>query len=314
MVRGEVLGQARADEATCALCGAITVLEVERPASSYADRGRYGVATCPSCGCGQTVPRPSAEELKAFDARSYNYDAHTLVAPEKRWRARRILDLALGRTAPRVLDVGCMYGFLLDEARARAARVVTGVELSAGPAREAAARGHDVFCGTIADFAEQRGDSVIGLYDLVVVQHVLEHVADLQGFLATAHRLLAPGGRLCIAVPNYGARARRVFREAWGWYQVPVHLHHFGAVALAKLLAANGFAVEREAKRGGDSLFVLLTLLQSVGRGPSETTAAPGSLARALVRVASLALRPYYFVGDDEVLVVARREDPTARA
>lgn len=287
---------------TCAVCGSNVREEVARPASTYAPRGSYRIATCASCGCGQTTPRPDMEELSAFYAREYKYDAHVLIAPEKRWRARRILDAAMPPGAKRVLDVGCMYGYLLEEARARGARAAVGVELSAGPAKEARARGLDVFCGTIEAFADTKPEP----FDLVVAQHVLEHVSDLGSFLETARRLVAPGGRLCICVPNYDARARRVFREAWGWYQVPVHLHHFGLSSLERLLGDHGFTVDRHERRGGDSLFVLLTLLQSVGKAPSSEAVEPGLVGKALVRTASTVLRPYYFLGDDELLVVAR--------
>jgi len=289
----------------CAVCGARLADEIARPASTYSAPGTYRIATCAACGCGQTLPRPDDGELSAFYAKDYKYDAHVLIKGEKRWRARQILDVALGTEGSakgkRVLDVGCMYGYLLEEARSRGADAV-GVELSASPARDAQGRGLDVFQGTIEAFAEQRSER----FDLVVAQHVLEHVPDLSSFLATARKLVAPGGHLCICVPNFDARARRLFREAWGWYQVPVHLHHFGVVALAKLLAQNGFETEREVRRGGDSLFVLLTLLQSVGRAPSSESVEPGAVGKALVRAASAVLRPYYFLGDDELVVLAR--------
>lgn len=290
---------------TCAVCGGRVSDDVARPASTYSPPGTYRIARCASCGCGETLPRPDDAELAAFYAREYKYDAHVLIASEKRWRARRILDVALrDASAPveRVLDVGCMYGYLLEEARARGVRDAVGVELSSGPAKDARGRGLDVFQGTIEAFAEQRPEP----FDLVVAQHVLEHVSDLSSFLQTAKKLVAPGGRLCICVPNYDARARKIFREAWGWYQVPVHLHHFGAGSIDRLLDQCGFEVDRHVRRGGDSLFVLLTLLQSVGRAPSSEAVEPGAVGKAVLRTASAVLRPYYFLGDDELLVLAR--------
>jgi SAM-dependent methyltransferase len=242
-------------------------------------------------------------ELDAFYAKDYKYDAHLLIANEKRWRARHILGVAMPTGAKRVLDIGCMYGYLLEEARTMGAHTAMGVELSAGPARAAREKGLDVFCGTIESFAESNPQP----FDLIVAQHVLEHVTDPMSFLHCARRLLAPDGVLCVCVPNFDARARRVFREAWGWYQVPVHLHHFGERGLATVLEQSGFERVEASRRGGDSLFVLLTVLQGLGRMPkSENTAAPSAIGRAMVQTASAVLRPYYFVGDDELLVTAR--------
>ncbi|MEW5848258.1 MAG: class I SAM-dependent methyltransferase [Myxococcota bacterium] len=289
-------------EERCAVCGELTRTEVLQPASTYARHGQYRIATCARCGCGQTEPRPSTEELSAFYAREYQYDAHRLIATEKRRRARRILDHALGN-ARRVLDVGCMYGYLVEEAVARGA-YAAGVELSAGPAREARARGLEVFHGTLEAYARTNPAP----FDLVVAQHVLEHVTDPALFLETARTLLAPQGRLCICVPNFDARARRVFPRAWGWYQVPVHLHHFTEHSLRTLLQSHGFCVEDVRRRGGDSLFVLITLAQGAGMAPrSDAMGPPGLLTRAAVQAASTLLRPYYRLGDDELMVLARR-------
>jgi len=266
----------------------------------------YRIATCEACGSGQTMPRPDLAELEAFYAKDYQYDAHLLIENEKRWRARRILDAASDNIRGKhVLDIGCMYGYLLEEARRQEAASVTGVELSAGPAKAANANGLDVYCGTIEAFREEPNQRKS--FDLIFAQHVLEHVSDPSSFLQTIRGLLSKDGVLCICVPNFDARARRVFREAWGWYQVPVHLHHFGPKGLAGLLERNGFSMTRSERRGGDSLFVLLTLLQSLGRMPkSEETKAPGLVGRTVVQTASALLRPYYFVGDDELLILAR--------
>lgn len=297
---------AKGPTTTCAACGGTTRVDVARPASTYAAAGTYAIATCEGCGSGRTVPFPSDDELSAFYSQEYKYDAHLLIEGEKRWRARRILDAALPRGAERVLDVGCMYGYLLEEAGRRGVRRAAGVELSSGPAKAALAKGLDVFCGSIEQFAAREEPLGGPKFDLIVAQHVLEHVPDPSSFLRCARGLLADGGKLCICVPNYDARARRLFREAWGWYQVPVHLHHFGSRGLSSMLEGAGFTVDRIERRGGDSLFVLMTLLQSAGRMPASADAtAPSVLGRAAVRTASMLLRPYYFVGDDELLVLA---------
>jgi len=47
-------------------------------------------------------------------------------------------------------------------------------------------------------------------FQTIIFSHVLEHVADPQGALATLGRLLAPGGRLFVVVPNAEAPSRRI--------------------------------------------------------------------------------------------------------
>lgn len=292
---------------TCSICGAGTRPNVARPATTYADRGTYRIDACEGCGCGLTVPRPSTSDLEAFYATEYEYDAHVLIESEKRWRARHILDLCMPPNAQRILDIGCMYGYLLEEAKRRGVPEAKGIELSTGPAKAAQAAGLDVYCGTIESFAKKNEKP----FDLIVAQHVLEHVPDLDSFLRTARSILSPTGTLCICVPNFKARTRQLLTEGWGWYQVPVHLWHFTDVSLEKLLFSNGFSLESTKARGGDSLFVLLTLLQSLGSTPrSDRARTPGVVGRTLVRTASLMLRPYYFVGDDELVVLAKPTRP----
>jgi hypothetical protein len=72
------------------------------------------------------------------------------------------------------------------------------------------------------------------------------------------------------------------------------------------VLSRQGMNVERTATRGGDSLMVLMTAMNAVGASPGKQAKAPSKLARAAVTVASNVLRPYYWVGDDELVVVAR--------
>lgn len=172
------------------------------------------------------------------------------------------------------------------------------------PAAAAAAKGHDVFAGTIEEFAARRP----GLkFSAIFAQHVLEHIPDPRAFLASAKALLEPGGKLVLAVPNFEARLRRVAPRSWGWYQVPVHLHHFSSRALHRLLGDADFAIDSERTRGGDTLFLLLSALQTLGVSVGSGGGGSGSrLMRTALRVIGEATRPYYALGDDELAIIAR--------
>lgn len=98
---------------------------------------------------------------------------------------------------------------------------------------------------------------------------------------------------------------RRLAGESWGWYQVPVHLHHFTLKSLRLLLDRHGFAVEKSYVRGGDTVFVVLTLLSLLGRTMTPGGAAPSALQSQVLRLAGVLLRPYYRLGDDELILIA---------
>jgi SAM-dependent methyltransferase len=258
--------------------------------SSYAERGTYRIDACVECGAGATMPRPTSEELARCYEATYGYSTHDLIEAEKRRRASWIL------------DIGCMFGFLLDEAR-RLGIETHGIELSPGPAAAAAAKGHEVFTGTIEAYAAQhRGEK----FDAIFAQHVLEHVAAPRDFLTTARSLLAPGGKLVVCVPNFEARLRKLTPSGWGWYQVPVHLHHYSIRSLHRLLGDAGFRVSDERTRGGDTLFLLLSALQTLGMDiKGESGSKRQGLTRTALRMLGAVTRPYYELGNDEIAIIA---------
>jgi SAM-dependent methyltransferase len=197
-----------------------------------------------------------------------------------------------------------MFGFLLDEAK-RSGLSTFGVELARDAADVAAAKGHDVHVGTIEEFAQRR-TQLLASFDVIFAQHVLEHIAEPRAFLETARSLLRPSGRLVLCVPNFEARLRRVVPNAWGWYQVPVHLQHYSGRALQHLLNEKRFSALKSETRGGDSLFLMLTALQAVGTSAGRVgRSANPAVARVGLRLFGDVTRFYHALGDDELAVVA---------
>ena len=64
-------------------------------------------------------------------------------------------------------------------------------------------------------------------------------------FLATAHGLLAAGGRLVVQVPNAASWQARLLGRSWNGVDIPRHLFDFRDLDLEKLLAACQFEVLR---------------------------------------------------------------------
>jgi SAM-dependent methyltransferase len=105
-------------------------------------------------------------------------------------------DLARGR----VLDDGCGVGEYLTRLAA-AARASHGVELEADRAVQAARRSpRSSVLRAAGEFLPYASAS----FDLVLSHEVLEHVADDRAAAAAILRVLRPGGRLILFVPNRG--------------------------------------------------------------------------------------------------------------
>jgi SAM-dependent methyltransferase len=86
-------------------------------------------------------------------------------------------------------------------------------------------------------------------FDRVTADHVLEHVFDPRAALSALRRLLRPGGRISIGVPNFASLSGRLFRSFWYNLSAPIHPHQFTATSLGAFLEAAGFGGIRIVRR-----------------------------------------------------------------
>lgn len=137
----------------------------------------------------------------------------------------------------RVLDAGCAQGHLLAALHRVGFTQLTGVDLSSAllqAARERVPEAQFIESDVCAFLAGRPSES----FDLIFFHDVLEHlprdatIPILQSF----YRVLAPGGRLSVRVPNMGALI--------GGYNSAIdftHVTHFTEHSLLQVLEAAGF-------------------------------------------------------------------------
>ena len=151
----------------------------------------------------------SDERLERVQA-YYDNLADRLVAVESRnWHLQsrmalnlETIDRFVRAGSPRVLDVGCGTGFLLEQLAGRGFSGI-GVDLSPESVEHANRR-----LGEIG--ASDRLTAVVGSayepphgpYDLIALTDVLEHLEDPRACLAALRAQLAPEGLLVISTPN----------------------------------------------------------------------------------------------------------------
>ena len=86
--------------------------------------------------------------------------------------------------------------------------------------------------------------------------HVLEHVSELNKYLAQLNILLEKDGRLIIALPNPESADAKHYKEYWAAYDVPRHLYHFSKKNISALASKHGFKLESIKPMLFDSFYV----------------------------------------------------------
>jgi 2-polyprenyl-3-methyl-5-hydroxy-6-metoxy-1,4-benzoquinol methylase len=114
---------------------------------------------------------------------------------------REILPWLPERVA-RLLDVGCGSGATTAAVKdARAVEWAGGIEFVSEVAERAEARFDRLWRGDAAQ-APLEAEIPAGSLDLVLCLDVLEHMADPWAMVGRVSRLIRPGGRLILSVPN----------------------------------------------------------------------------------------------------------------
>ena len=180
---------------------------------------------CRTCGFGRTVPPPRPEET--YYEVNVRYDSLFQERLELyRGFAQTLLATLDGVVEPaggtRLLDVGCGSGALVEAAQ-EAGFTAEGVEANGNMVEWCRERNLRVTRGNALD-VRARTD---GVYDVVVLSAILEHVRDPVALLRACTACLAPGGHLLISQATFDGLLPRVF--PWGWYgwQPREHYWHF---------------------------------------------------------------------------------------
>jgi SAM-dependent methyltransferase len=223
-------------------------------------------------------------------------------------RRRATIDLSVrhlvrpkGRS--RLLDIGCGNGDFLARMRALSWEV-HGVEPDPAAAAAARAAGLDVATGTLADVTWPDGS-----FDAVTMSSVIEHLHDPGAALASAFRLLAPGGMLHLVTPNGDALGAERFGTHWRGLEAPRHLVLFNRRSLTKLLVACGFADPAYPPHFVGEWFWLVSGALERGVAPDEVGSLPRALRRALRREGRAADRRTMLEPEraEELVAIARR-------
>lgn len=147
-----------------------------------------------------------------------------------------------------VLDIGCATGLFGEQLQQLGARV-TGVEINPQAARMAEAKLFQVYVGAIEDVVEVFSPES---FDCIVMNDVLEHLADPWALVRQLNGLLTKNGCLIGSIPNvrHHSIIRQLLRDAdWSYVDEGImdrtHLRFFTSSTILKLFGGSGLVVEK---------------------------------------------------------------------
>ena len=204
----------------------------------------FSITRCASCGLGRTENIPY--DLAPYYPAAYYGGRHGATADFCLQRRIRVINREMGsckaslnsnRQAPEggsLLDVGCGDGSFLLAAKARGWKVV-GLERFPDDAQ---LKGLAVF----SDVSELKPTSG---YDCITLWHSLEHISEPFKLVEQLQRVIKPGGKIIVAVPDFGGWQARLFGRYWLHLDVPRHLWHFTLPVLRGAFKTAGLEVTR---------------------------------------------------------------------
>jgi 2-polyprenyl-3-methyl-5-hydroxy-6-metoxy-1,4-benzoquinol methylase len=220
---------------------ACPVCDDNRPIVVY-DVAPYGVVRCRSCTTSYLSPRLNEsamlrfyEDDKYFENGDVGYTSYLRQEKSLRYSFRRFLQQLHRRkmAGGALLEVGCGYGFLLDEAKPYFDQRV-GIDFSSA-VTSASARADRVYQGDLEAIPREEQ------FDCIILVSVIEHVHRPVEYLTRLRERLRPGGKIVVATPNVDSIFRRLLGLRWPAFQViPEHVAFYNRPTLAALMSKAG--------------------------------------------------------------------------
>lgn len=221
----------------------------------------FMIFQCNDCRGAFTQDVPAVHDIGRYYA-SENYISHSdtneglinqvyhTVRKKTLQQKRALIEKITGMRKGHLLDIGCGTGAFLHTMQ-QAGWQTTGLEPDE-TARKKAAELYELNPLPSGELFTLPLES----FDAITMWHVLEHVHDLHAYIAQIKKLLKPGGRLVVAVPNYTSADALHYQQYWAALDVPRHLYHFSPGSMKTLMGLHGMEVMQMKPMWFDSFYV----------------------------------------------------------
>ncbi len=221
---------------------ACPVCHSEYRSNTYSNFKTYNVVQCVTCGFHYLYPRLTETNMLKlyadncyFEGKDQGYINYSDQEMALRTTFKRLMLNLKKRnlTGGRLLEIGCGYGYLLDEAE-NFFQVRVGTDFSEGAVQQASNKADRVYCGGIEQIPVEEK------FDLIIATHVIEHVYQPKDFLKQILNYLKPGATVVIATPDMGSFWRHLMGHRWPSFKLPEHILYFDKRSLSSVMEQMG--------------------------------------------------------------------------
>ena len=233
--------QDNVENCACPLCGE---REVELKTYNFSP---YKVVQCLACHLWYLNPRLSEEAMLAQyaddtyfeggDGLNEGYNDYAEQEKSLRPTFKRMLKHLdkKGMLGGRLLEVGCGYGYLLDEAKGYFDYRM-GTDFSSGAVARSSEYAEKIIHGGVGEIEEGEEH-----FDCIIAVEVIEHIYNPNQFIHDLYHKLKPGGYLILATPDMGSFWRKFMQHKWVSFKLPEHVTYYDESTLTQLYEKAGF-------------------------------------------------------------------------
>jgi SAM-dependent methyltransferase len=229
-------------------------------------REEFEYFKCKNCGCLQITDIPEdlgqyypqhylsfknyAKILKNKPRRyldskrvSYNFGKFSIIGWLGKYVAKPLdylnwMNISGCKPDDNVLDIGCGNGNLLLRMTTGGITHCEGIDPFVSQDIEYP-NGLKIFKASIQDYIKTCDKK----YKLIMMNHALEHMTDPHEVIESAAQLLDNDGSMLIRIPIVDSLAWNMYKEYWGNFDAPRHIHLFNPNSLAVLLNAHNLTI-----------------------------------------------------------------------
>jgi 2-polyprenyl-3-methyl-5-hydroxy-6-metoxy-1,4-benzoquinol methylase len=237
---------------SCRACGQHSRLLLRaRDLNRMASEDRFAYYSCGVCGVVQVFPIPLDLETY-YDKKHWYYSVPGSI-DELRAQGQgfkpRLSVIQRFTTTGKLLDVGASHGTFVYLAQQNGYEV-EAVEMDPASCRYMQNMGIRAICATTLESAE----SMLGVYDVITLYHVIEHLEDPSTALRVLARHLSPHGILVISTPNPNSLQFKMLGRFWVNLDAPRHLSLIPLAVLTEDAARNGLELAWASSSDPESL------------------------------------------------------------